>query len=196
MQCKCGALLKLGKFAEALKAFDAFPEQTASQRYERAYCLYRLRRFDEATRALDAVPAAERTEGFLHLQAQVLYQSGQYAAAAELYERHFASASAADLDAELKANIVAAFVSAGQPQKVATFLRQCGHREGAADETYELAYNVACALADLGDLAAARLRLEGALATGERALRADGLRYHAGRTSQTWHMRKCRKYFQ
>ena len=153
VQCKCGALLKLGKFAEALKAFDAFPAQTASQRYERAYCLYRLRRFDEATRALDAVPAAERTEGYLHLQAQVLYQSGQYAAAAELYERHFAGANAAaDLDAELKANIVAAFVSAGQPQKVAAFLRQCGHREGAADETYELAYNIACALADLGDL--------------------------------------------
>ncbi len=121
--------------------------------FEKVYALYRLRRFDEAAKSLALVPAASRDEGWVHLEAQIMYQSGQYARAVELYERVFVQGRKGkdvELDAELKSNICAAFIAANQAAKIPVFLKQCGHRQ--EDENFELSYNIASGLVDVGEL--------------------------------------------
>jgi hypothetical protein len=122
-QIQCAAFIKLARFADAVATAQG-SKAPGTLMFEHIYALYRLRKFDDAARLLATVPDGARHEGFLHLEAQIAYQSGQYARAVEIFEKHFVNRK--DLDAELKTNICAAFVSANQAAKIP--VRGCANR--------------------------------------------------------------------
>ncbi len=142
--CKTVALINLGRFEEALKQPGVSP-------HEKAYCLYKLRRYEEALAAATS-PL---------LRAQALFKLGRYAEAAKLYRQE----DAGDND-ELSSNAVAA-LALSDPDAALMLLAE---RKGAQSETYEFAYNGACAALEKKDYKLALHLLKSARETAETVL--------------------------
>ena len=68
LKIKGVALLKQSDFAGALPCFADSPSTVL----ERAYCLYKLAKYPECLALLSTVPAASKTVGLSHLEAQVV----------------------------------------------------------------------------------------------------------------------------
>lgn len=123
LACKVVALINLGRYEEALKLASG---------NERAYCLYKLKRYEEALAACSS-PL---------LRAQALFKLGRFKEAAQIYERE-----GANENDELSSNLCAALL--GYDADAALTL--LGERRGAQSDTYEFAFNGACAAIEKRD---------------------------------------------
>lgn len=161
LRCRIFALLNLSRWSEALeectKAKGVDAEVVA---FERAYCLYRLNRFQEAIDFLEASQkvreADEDEERWQRLEAQVRYRMGDYAICAKTYSQLFEDNSE---DIGLLVNAVASGVSGGEARQAAHML---GSQEELLQNSYELCFNLACALLDEGKLDEAEGQLDAA----------------------------------
>lgn len=149
-KCHTFALLNLSKWADALQVCDKQPDGQAFA-FERAYCLYRLNRFKESLEALGKVDKAD--SGAVRLEAQVRYRMGDYEKCAKMYEDLYADD--AD-DTGLLVNALASTVSGDNPSKALSLMAD---REDLLEDSYELSFNLACALIDANRLSEAEDRL-------------------------------------
>lgn len=145
-----------------------------------AYALYKLERLSEALASLDSLAASD--EGVAHLRAQIVYRMGSYDDAVSAYERMLADllaagdADEAEVD-DVRLNLAAALVSAGRGGELVTKpdfeeLVKAIQRGGAAKSgaSFELLYNVGCALLDAGQPGHAMRALEAAYSLGRATL--------------------------
>ncbi|KAJ4461353.1 putative Signal recognition particle subunit SRP72 [Paratrimastix pyriformis] len=137
VNCKAKCLVKDGKFADTLAFIETLP--AGSFLFEKAYSLYRLQRTPEALTTLQAIPAAEKSNSVLHLEAQLAYRSQKYDQAVSIYESLFEKDPK---NAELQANLLSAIALSNRPQDSTRFLPR-----PSPDSAYEVLYNGACALA-------------------------------------------------
>jgi len=154
-RCRVFALLSLSKWAEALQACEGYATREEAFGFERAYCLYRLNRFQDALAAIDKGKSTGEDESTLkRLEAQVRYRMGEYENCARMYEGLYEE----DPDEPgLLVNAVASRVSGDQPQQA---LRMMAQMEDHLETSYELCFNLACALIDDGRPEEAEQRLE------------------------------------
>jgi len=149
-RCRIFALLNMNKWQDALQACEKSAAAEAVA-FERAYCLYRLNRFQEV---LDALSSAEDSYSAQRLEAQVHYRMGDYEKAAEMYE---ALRKEDEEDNGLLVNAVASHVSGDNSEEALSLLAD---QEAILESSYELSFNMACALLDLDRLAESEARLE------------------------------------
>jgi tetratricopeptide (TPR) repeat protein len=112
----------LGRFDDALKLASG---------NEKAYCLYKLKRYDEAV-AASTSPL---------LRAQALFKLGRFKESAQVYEREGVE------NDEVASNLSAALLGY-DPDVALTLLAE---RKGAQSDTYEFAFNGACAAIEKRD---------------------------------------------
>uniref|UniRef100_U5EXU8 Signal recognition particle subunit SRP72 n=1 Tax=Corethrella appendiculata TaxID=1370023 RepID=U5EXU8_9DIPT len=149
-QCKLVALIQLSKFEEAIKFLDR--SQLANTTFERAYCEYRLNQPENAFKTIQnsglktPLPANLR-----ELKAQILYKLEKYEECFELY-KDIIKSTHDDYDDERTTNLsaVAANLAVEDPTKETPAFRE---------DTYELSYNNACALAGKGKFIEAEKKL-------------------------------------
>jgi signal recognition particle subunit SRP72 len=146
--CKLFAMLNLSRWSDALQLCDKFvqPDGVA---FEKAYCLYRLNRFQDS---LDALSACSEAWGASRLEAQVRYRMGDYENCASLYEKLYEED---EEESGLLVNAVASYVSGDRPRKAIDLLK-----DQDLGTSYELSFNLACALIDENQLSAADERLQ------------------------------------
>jgi len=154
-RCRVFALLSLSRWADALQMCDKNPADKEALAFERAYCLYRLNRFQEA---LDAVAHVEQTPDEqarrTRLEAQIRYRMGDYKVCADMYEQLYGEDPE---DTGLLVNAVASCISGDKPKEAMRLLRD---EDSLLDSSYELCFNLACALIDEGRLTEAEERLQ------------------------------------
>lgn len=164
------ALLSLSRWEEALKVCKELASEQDAFAFEQAYCLYRLNRFQEALETLGAVGKAEAgTDRTKRLEAQVRYRMGDYTAAAQLY---LALSKDDQEEVGFRVNAVAARVSGNAAEEALAVLQSAEARE-MLETSYELSFNMACALLDEGRSAEAEVRLEAAKKLCLAELQAD-----------------------
>eukprot|EP00850_Spirogloea_muscicola_P023788 SM000388S14668 [mRNA] locus=s388:42467:48655:- [translate_table: standard] len=115
-----------------------------------AYCLYRSNRLDEALKAAQAI--VPPTPGSMQLEGQVLYRLGRFGAAATKYEELLWMPGGDRLGPEVKTNLLAAHVAAGRADEVPKAASDLG---AAPQDSFEMAFNLACAHLEMGSLAPA-----------------------------------------
>lgn len=169
-RCRVFALLSLSRWSDALQACENLANQEETFAFERAYCLYRLNRFQDALDALAKGKAAGADPDRLQkLEAQVRYRMSDYEQAASMYEKMYDD----DPEVGLLVNSVASRVSGDRPRQA---LQGMAKMEDHLDSSYELCFNLACALIDEGRLPEAEARLDEAKGICTREiLQAEGL---------------------
>lgn len=136
-QCKLVSFIQVSKFDEALKVLNKCAE-LKSLAFEKAYCQYRLNQPDEALKTIDSNCAQPLAENVKELRAQVLYRLERFEECLGAY-RDLIKNTEDEYDDERLTNMSA----------VAANLADAGHKglPELREDTYELAYNKACALA-------------------------------------------------
>ena len=165
-RCKVVALIELERHRDAVAACERHgaPDDLA---FERAYALYKSHDAPDALALLERVSSnPSRTQ----LRAQLLHRAGRAAESGRVRgpvrdpRRAAPDASARSAAAT---NLVASLVAAGRSADVADALRSAGV---SPKESHELAFNVACAAIETGDLADAAEYLVLARKLGEETL--------------------------
>lgn len=106
-----------------------------------AYCLYKSGEHEEALKTLGIAPESSvRYE----LQAQILYRLGRHSECISTYET-LSRLEGSVLSDEMKSNLVAAYVGAGRSPEVPFLLNSL---KLSPRESFDLAYNVSCALCE------------------------------------------------
>jgi signal recognition particle subunit SRP72 len=147
-------LLNLSKWAEALKVCEKYSSADEDLSFERAYCMYRLNQFQEALDILSKSKSRQEDgERLARLEAQVGYRMANYETCASMYEKMFRDDAE---DTGLLVNAIASYVSGEKPEKALSLLSK---HEELLESSYELCFNVACALLDEGRLKEAEERL-------------------------------------
>mmetsp|Transcript_13495 Transcript_13495/g.18500 ORF Transcript_13495/g.18500 Transcript_13495/m.18500 type:complete len:680 (-) Transcript_13495:341-2380(-) len=165
LRCAVVAQLRLSNFPQALATVAQAPqEMQAELSLEKAYALYRLNQLDEALAVCTKAPES-RASACLQLRAQVLYRQGNFRDCIAVYENLFNTHKLESQD--ICTNVLAAYVAAGRAKDVPAIMRAM--QMNAADG-FEIAYNSATALAELGDLHAAEQQLNLAQRVGTEAL--------------------------
>ncbi len=166
-RCKVVALIELERHRDAVAACERHgaPDDLA---FERAYALYKSHDAPDALALLERVSSnPSRTQ----LRAQLLHRAGRAAESADAYADLFETRGALAPDASARSaaatNLVASLVAAGRSADVADALRSAGV---SPKESHELAFNVACAAIETGDLADAAEYLVLARKLGEETL--------------------------
>ncbi|KAL6770694.1 SRP72 [Auxenochlorella protothecoides x Auxenochlorella symbiontica] len=167
-RCKVVLLLELNRFADALAAISAhgLDKELA---FERAYCQYREGKLEDALVTLQMV-SKDRQEAKLQLEAQLRYRLGQYPEAIAIYRQLFQQYKAETM--EVQTNVLAAYVAGGQAAEVPAVLEAM---KASPKDSFEVAFNSACALLETGELEAAQERLLLAQRVGEETLIEEGL---------------------
>ncbi|PAA83502.1 hypothetical protein BOX15_Mlig004229g2, partial [Macrostomum lignano] len=149
-QCKTAALIHLGKFEDCLHHLKPSRSKFGvEQKFERAYCEYRLNRLAEALTSLENCDSPRDQE----LRAQVLYRLERFNESLALY-RSLVRNCADDYGEEREANMAAACAARclfGDAEQ----LNDADEDEAIkllARDTYDQLYNVACALIGRGRL--------------------------------------------
>jgi len=150
-KCRVFALLNLSRWSDALQVIDNAGSDKASLSFELAYCYYRLNRFQDALGAIGKA-ADDRS---VRLEAQVRYRMGDYEASAKMYEKLWKEDKD---DTGLLVNTLASRVSGDRPAEALAVMS--GPNAELLDESYELCFNMACALIDEGRLSEAETRLQ------------------------------------
>ena len=142
-------LLHIGNFETALAATNDVPED-CDLSFERVYCLYKLNRLEEAEAAIPS--EAESGPGALHMRAQILYKLGRASEAADVYQELLDRGDDPKIDREeLFTNALAAFAAAGRGAEGLQKMKMKSYSTvNDFGDTYELAYNSACAHLDAG----------------------------------------------
>jgi len=147
------ALMNLSRWTDARQACEKLACPEDQFLFERAYCLYRLNKFSEALEVLKQDKACN-TAPHKKLEAQVRYRMGDYDACANMYEDLYAQDPD---DSGLLVNALASHVSGDAPREA---MQLMDDHEDLLTSSYELCFNLACALIDEGKLDEALARLE------------------------------------
>ncbi|KAI0909474.1 hypothetical protein F4823DRAFT_562903 [Ustulina deusta] len=157
------ALLKLDRFDDALRAIAEGGHALESRCVlEKAYALYKTGHVQEAwDTAEEAPPAQADSRPFRHLRAQIAYRAESFADAASLYHGLASETPGLHSDAnDIKINLLATNAQlewAGLGHQIADGERQ----PSRADlESFETAYNAACAHIARAELAKASVLLK------------------------------------
>lgn len=144
-------LLNLSQWENALKVCDKHSDEDLA--FERAYILYRLNRFQEALEALSGQRSDDESARCARLEAQVRYRMADYEVCAGMYEKLYDDDSE---DVGLLVNAVASCVSGDRAREALSLLSK---GEESLESSYELCFNMSCALIDEGRLKEAEARL-------------------------------------
>mmetsp|Transcript_117672 Transcript_117672/g.327648 ORF Transcript_117672/g.327648 Transcript_117672/m.327648 type:complete len:662 (+) Transcript_117672:70-2055(+) len=154
-RCRVFTLLSLSRWSEAFQACEKYQDDKEVLAFERAYCLYRLNRFQDALDALSLTAQnSDEQARRQRLEAQIKYRMGDYKACAAMYEKLYGEDSD---DVGLLVNAVASCISGDQPREA---LRMMLMQDSLLESSYELCFNLACALMDVGRLAEAEAKLD------------------------------------
>jgi len=160
VSCRVFALLSLSRWNDAYQVCEKFKDGQEAFGFERAYCLYRMNRSQEAldTLATVAKKGSDDDDGakLERLEAQVRYRMGDYEACARTYEKLYKSDQE---DVGLLVNALASHVSGDSPHEALTL---SADHETYLESSYEMCFNLACALIDEGRLDDAEARLQDA----------------------------------
>jgi len=162
-QCKIVCLLQASKFQDALKQIDQEDKKhNVDFSFEIAYCYYRLNKLEKSLEVIDAVksPALKHQE----LKAQILYKLEEYESCFGLY-RNIVKNTTDDFEVERRTNISAVVSQLADDSNI---------NRDECDESYELRYNCACALAAVGDFTEAQEQLITAEKQAEDFLKEEG----------------------
>uniref|UniRef100_A0A182N613 Signal recognition particle subunit SRP72 n=1 Tax=Anopheles dirus TaxID=7168 RepID=A0A182N613_9DIPT len=167
-KCKLVCLIQNGKFAEVLKFLErgtSIPDTT----FEKAYSEYRLNRPEDAFRTIQAVAAGaeqwvELASNLQELLAQILYRLERYDECFELY-RAIIKNTHDDYDDERRTNMSAVAANLAGTGQAPTNL---------PEDTYELTYNAACALAGRREYGEAERKLRTSEKLCRDSLEEDG----------------------
>ena len=157
------ALLKLDRFDDALRAIAEGGNALESKCIlEKAYALYKTGCLKEARETAEKAPSAQAdSRPFRHLRAQIAYRSESFADAASLY--HSLAQEPPSLygdESDIRINLLATNAQlewAGLGHQIADSERQPSR---ADRESFETAYNVACAHIARAELAKALIILK------------------------------------
>lgn len=139
-QCKLVSFIQVSKFDEALKFLNKCPELLKALSFEKAYCQYRLNQPEEALKTIDTNCQQPLADNVKELRAQVLYRLERFEECLNSY-KDLIKNTQDEYDDERLTNmsaVAASLADAGQQTKGLPEFRE---------DTYELAYNKACALA-------------------------------------------------
>jgi signal recognition particle subunit SRP72 len=150
LRCRVYALLQLSRWADALSLCEK--ESKDGLAFEKAYCMYRLNRFQEALNTLEK-DKSEDHPNKKRLEAQVKYRMHDYEACAGMYEELY---KAEGDETGLLVNAAAAHISGDKPHDALNLLKE---QHELLESSYELCFNLACALIDEGKLGQAEERL-------------------------------------
>ncbi|KAK9820199.1 hypothetical protein WJX72_007419 [[Myrmecia] bisecta] len=168
LQCKAVTLVESSRFQDALDLLQKHKLEDALA-FEKAYCLYRLGRMAEALEAAGQVQE-ERIVGRLQLEAQLHYRMGHNAEAIKIYSQLFQKHKVTSL--ELRTNVIAAYVSGNRAAELPAVMEAM---KIAAKDGFEIAFNKACGLLEMGDLAGAQEQLHLAQRQGRETLFEEDL---------------------
>lgn len=138
LQCKLVCLIQLSKFEEVIKFLDR-TQPPYDCTFERAYCEYRLNQPEAALKTIQNSGIKQLPPNLKELMAQILYRLERHEECYELYKDIIKNTSD-DYDDERTTNLsaVVANLCVDGSKKELPVLRE---------DTYELTYNAACALA-------------------------------------------------
>lgn len=173
LQCKVVCCIHQEKFGAAISVLDMLEAANnssgkaarlsasarANAKFQRAYCLYRMRRYTEAKVVLTSTSGGDLTSHHLpsqHLLAQVHYNLEEFPAAAALYKALLDARAYHDETerVEMETNYTAVLASGGEPKQAVAVV------QSADERTSDLVYNAATALVEAGDYAAAERMLQ------------------------------------
>ncbi|QUC19501.1 uncharacterized protein UV8b_03742 [Ustilaginoidea virens] len=151
------ALLKLDRFAEALRAIsDGDLKLGTSCVLERTYALYKLGKLEEAASVLGSSGLLNR--GLTHVAAQVAYRAEKFDKAQSIYHQLMAGDAAENHDVRIN-------IKASQAQaEWKTLSGSSNFEPEKMPDTFELCYNAACASIARASLGTASRLLHRALA--------------------------------
>ncbi|KAI1188535.1 hypothetical protein F5B17DRAFT_266585 [Nemania serpens] len=147
-QTRVVALLKLDRFDDALRAIaDGGHVLEAKCSFEKAYALYKTSHLQEAWETAEKAPSAQAaSRPFRHLRAQIAYRAENFPDAASIYHGLARSKAGPSGDEnDIRINLLATNAQlewAGLGHRIDDGER---HSSRADLESFETAYNVACA---------------------------------------------------
>ncbi|XP_055606621.1 signal recognition particle subunit SRP72-like [Uranotaenia lowii] len=138
LQCKLVCLIQLNKFEEVIKFLDR-TQPSHDCTFERAYCEYRMNQPEAAFKTIQNSGIKPLPPNLKELQAQILYRLEKFEECFDMY-KDIIKNTHDDYDDERTTNLsaVAANLSIEGSKKEVPALRE---------DTYELTYNAACAVA-------------------------------------------------
>lgn len=156
-QAKAVALLKLERYEEALKYFNATAALKKSLPEAYAYCLYRSGKFEEAVKAASEV---EDSRGAQHIKLQAAYRAEDWDAADQAY-RVLSQSSVPSEDFDFQVNKLALDAEALWLEKLSTGAVSISTTDYSG--SWEIAYNSACIDVAKGQLEKAEEALQEAV---------------------------------
>lgn len=160
-QTKAIALLKLERYADALKHFEdsSSLQQAIPEAY--AYCLYRSGKFEEAVKVVSAV---QDSRGAQHITLQAGYRAEDWDAASEAHTQ-LSKTHVAKEDSDLRVNTQALNAEGLWLEKLSPASVQRATTDDLS--AFETAYNAACISVSKGQLQEADILLKRAISLCE-----------------------------
>lgn len=156
IRCRVTALIELQRFADCAATIEKDVADDALRKdlaFERAYALYKCGKVDESLRILQTETSQDERESTraMQLEAQLMYRAGRHDEAATIYEALFRDrADDVGESPNTAVNLAAALVAAGRGSDLAAALKRL---KMSPKDSFELAFNFACALLETGNLA-------------------------------------------
>ena len=141
VRCRVTALIELQRFADCAETIEkdvVDAELRKELAFERAYALYKCGKTDDALRVLQTETSEDERESTraVQLEAQLMYRAGRHEEAATMYETLFRDH--AD--------------EVGESPNTAVNLAALKRLKISPKDSFELAFNFACALVECGNL--------------------------------------------
>ena len=156
IRCRVTALIELQRFADCAATIEKDVADDALRKdlaFERAYALYKCGKVDESLRILQTETSQDERESTraMQLEAQLMHRAGRHDEAATIYEALFRDrADDVGESPNTAVNLAAALVAAGRGSDLAAALKRL---KMSPKDSFELAFNFACALLETGNLA-------------------------------------------
>ena len=156
IRCRVTALIELQRFADCAATIEKDVADDALRKdlaFERAYALYKCGKVDESLRILQTETSQDERESTraMQLEAQLMYRAGRHDETATIYEALFRDrADDVGESPNTAVNLAAALVAAGRGSDLAAALKRL---KMSPKDSFELAFNFACALLETGNLA-------------------------------------------
>ena len=155
VRCRVTALIELQRFADCAETIEkdvVDAELRKELAFERAYALYKCGKTDDALRVLQTETSEDERESTraVQLEAQLMYRAGRHEEAATMYETLFRDhADEVGESPNTAVNLAAAMVAAGRGADLPAALKRL---KISPKDSFELAFNFACALVECGNL--------------------------------------------
>ncbi|KAG4065073.1 hypothetical protein HA402_007470 [Bradysia odoriphaga] len=162
--CKVVSLIQVSKFNEAIQFIDR--AKLNQLVFERAYIQYRLNQPEKALKTIDNSDLKPLPDNLKELRAQVLYRLEMFDECFEAY-KNIIKNSSDDYEDERATNLSAVAANLATEGSTKDF-------SNLREDTYELAYNSACALAGRGKFNEAEKKLRVSEKMCRETLEEDG----------------------